>query len=102
MNKMFAPPHPGLTLREDILPALGLTVSAAAGQLGISRHTFSRVLNCQAPVSADLALRIEQWLGVDHGGRAELWVGQQMEYDLWQARQAGVPDIPRTTFPRAA
>jgi antitoxin HigA-1 len=102
MSKMFSPPHPGQTLRDDILPALGLTASAAAGQLGISRHLLSRVLNCRAPVTADLAVRIEQWLGVEHGGRAEVWVGQQMDYDLWQARQAGLPDIPRTTIPQAA
>jgi antitoxin HigA-1 len=102
MRKMFSPPHPGLTLREDILPALGLTVSAAAGQLGVSRHVLSRVLNCRAPVTADLAVRIERWLGVEHGGRAEVWVGQQMDYDLWQARQGMLPGDPSTPLSRAA
>ena len=102
MSKMFSPPHPGLTLKGDVLPALGLTVTAAAVQLGISRHLLARVLNCKAPITADLAVRIEQWLGVERGGRAELWVGQQVDYDLWQARQAKLPRIPRASLPKAA
>jgi plasmid maintenance system antidote protein VapI len=35
-----------------------------------------------------MALRIERWLGRDHGGAAEVWLAQQAAYDLWQARQA--------------
>ena len=45
---MFDPPHPGLTLRDDVLPALGLTVTQAAQQLDVSRVTLSRVLNGRA------------------------------------------------------
>jgi antitoxin HigA-1 len=45
MTRMFNPPHPGETLREDILPALGLTVTEAAEQLGVARSSLSRVLN---------------------------------------------------------
>lgn len=41
MNAMFNPPHPGLTLRNDVLPALGLTVTEAAKQLDVSRVAFS-------------------------------------------------------------
>ena len=46
--RMFKPPHPGLTLRDDVLPALGLTVTQAAQQLGVSRVALSRVLNGRA------------------------------------------------------
>lgn len=88
--KMHNPPHPGETLREDVLPALGLTVTAAAEQLGVPRAVLSRVLNGRAAISADLALRIEAWLGVENGGRAELWISKQAAYDLWQARNAGL------------
>jgi hypothetical protein len=45
MAKMFNPPHPAAILREDVLPALGLTVTQAARQLGVSRVALSRVLN---------------------------------------------------------
>jgi addiction module HigA family antidote len=92
--KMHNPPHPGETLREDVLPALGLTVTAAAEQLGVSRAVLSRVLNGRAAISADLALRLEAWLGIENGGRAELWIAKQSAYDLWQARNAGI-DLSR-------
>ena len=42
-----------------------------------------------------MALRLEGWLGVENGGRADLWIGQQAAYDLWQARQAGAPKVQR-------
>ena len=86
MARMFNPPHPGLTLRDDVLPALGLTVTQAAEQLDVSRVTLSRVLNGRAAISPEMALRIEKWLGVENGGRADLWLIEQATYDLWQAR----------------
>lgn len=95
MTTMYNPPHPGETLREDILPALGLTITEAAKQLGVTRAAFSRVLNEHAAISPEMALRLEGWLGVENGGRADLWLGQQAAYDLWQARQAGAPKVQR-------
>ena len=87
MNKMFNPPHPGETLREDVLPEMGLTITEAAKQIGVSRVALSRVLNGRAAISPEMALRLEAWLGVENGGSADVWLGQQMNYDLWQARQ---------------
>jgi len=88
MSSMFNPPHPGLTLRDDILPALNLQVGEAAAQLGVDRTTLSKVVNGRAAISPSMALRIERWLGCDHGGAAEVWLAQQAAYDLWQARVA--------------
>lgn len=62
MARMFSPPHPGLTLKDDVLPALGLSVTQAAQQLDVSR-----VLNGRAAISPEMALRIEAWLGVGRG-----------------------------------
>ena len=87
MARMYNPPHPGLTLRDDVLPALGLTVTQAAQQLGVSRVTLSRVLNGRAAVSPEMALRIEAWLGVARGGEALLWLAEQSAYDMWQTAQ---------------
>jgi len=87
MNTMFNPPHPGISLRDDILPTLGLSVGHAAAQLGVDRTTLSKVVNGRAAISPAMALRIERWLGRDHGGAAEVWLAQQTAYDLWQARQ---------------
>jgi addiction module HigA family antidote len=87
MARMFNPPHPGLTLRDDVLPALRLSVTQAAQQLGVSRVALSRVLNGRAAISPEMALRIEAWLGVDRGGEASLWLAEQNAYDMWQAEQ---------------
>ena len=70
-----------------MLPALGLTVTQAAEQLGVSRVTLSRVLNGRAAISPEMALRIEAWLGVARGGEARLWLAEQGAYDMWQAAQ---------------
>jgi addiction module HigA family antidote len=97
MTRLHNPPHPGETLREDVLPALGLTVTDAAAQLGVTRAALSRVLNGRAAISPEMALRLEAWLGVENGGRADLWVSQQAGYDLWQARKAGTPKVKRAS-----
>ena len=80
MNRMFNPPHPGETLREDVLPEMGLTITEAAKQIGVSRVALSRVLNGRAAISPEMALRLEAWLGVENGGSADAWLGQQMTY----------------------
>ena len=87
MARMFNPPHPGLTLRDDVLPALGLTVTKAARQLDVSRVALSRVLNGRAAVSPEMALRIEAWLGKERGGDARVWLAEQSAYDMWQTAQ---------------
>jgi addiction module HigA family antidote len=95
MSRIFNPPHPGETLREDVLPELGLTVTQAASQLGVTRAALSRVLNGHAGISPEMALRLEAWLGEENGGRADLWIAQQASYDLWQARSHGTPKVQR-------
>jgi addiction module HigA family antidote len=82
MTNMHNPPHPGETLKEDILPELGLSVTEAASQLGVSRAALSRVINGRAAISAEMAIRLSQWLG----GSAETWLRAQLQYDLWQAQ----------------
>lgn len=84
---MHNPPHPGETIRDDILPALGLSVTEAAEQLGVARPTLSKVLNGRAAISPEMAIRLEKWLGVENGGRADIWLAEQTAYDLWQARE---------------
>lgn len=97
---MFNPPHPGETLRDDVLPALGLTVTDAAAQLGVSRAVLSRVLNGRTAIFPTMALRIEGWLGIENGGSADAWLAQQAAYDLWQARQAGAPTVIKAVIQR--
>ena len=75
------PTHPGAVLRKDVLPNLGLSVSAFARSLGVSRQTLHAVLAERSGVSAELALR----LGALLGNGAQLWLDMQTKYDLWQA-----------------
>jgi addiction module HigA family antidote len=78
-------PHPGSILKEDILPELGIGVTEAAIQLGVSR-----VINDRAAISADMAIRLEAWMS---GPTAENWMRMQADYDLWQARQKPRPAV---------
>ncbi|MDN7430425.1 HigA family addiction module antitoxin [Burkholderia sp. AU45388] len=107
MTRIFNPPHPGETLRDDVLPALGLTVTEAASQLGVTRAALSRILHGHAGISPEMALRLEAWLGEENGGKADLWLAQQSAYDLGQARAKGAPKVARararmTAHPRTS
>lgn len=95
MGQMFNPPCPGETIKEDILPALNISVTEAAKQLGVSRAALSRVINGKVSISPEMALRIEAWLGVENGGSAELWLKMQLSFDLWHARKAGITGVQR-------
>ncbi len=95
---MHNPPHPGEILKEDVIAALGLSVTEAAERLAISRVAFSRVLNCKAGISPDLAVRLEQ-AGVS---TAQAWMAMQANYDLWQAMQHKQPPVRRLQEPTAA
>ena len=86
MTRMYNPPHPGEVLREWLGD---LTVTQAAEALPVSRVTLSKILNGKGGISADMALRLSQWLGTS----PDLWLGMQNQYDLWQASQAERPDI---------
>ena len=90
--RMCNPPHPAEIIKEDILPELGLSVTEAARQLGVSRVALSRVLNGKAAISAEMALRLHLWLG-DNSPSAESWLHQQADYDLFLASQNGLPNV---------
>ena len=66
---MHNPPHPGELLKEDVIVALGLSVTETAERLAMSRVALSRVLNGKAAISPDLAIRLEK-AGVSTGGQS--------------------------------
>ena len=80
---MHNPPHPGEVIRELCLEPLGLTVTAAAKGLGVSRKALSELLNGHSGISPEMAIRLSKAFG----GTPESWLRQQMQYDLWQALQ---------------
>ncbi|MCZ6750096.1 MAG: HigA family addiction module antitoxin [SAR324 cluster bacterium] len=77
------PAHPGAILRLDVLPALGLTVSRAARELGVSRQTLHRIMAGTHPVTTEMALR----LGKFCGNGPEIWLRMQQAHDLWHAQR---------------
>lgn len=87
MGRMHTPPHPGAVLREW-LPE-GMTVTDAAAALHVARATMSKILNGSAGISAEMALRLSQWLGTT----PDLWLGLQNQFDLWQASKQKRPVI---------
>lgn len=80
---MRNPPHPGAFIRTEILGPLELTVTAAARVLGVSRPTLSSLLNGQADLSGEMALRLEKAFGV----RMDTLLRMQASYDIVRMRQ---------------
>jgi len=80
---MKQPVHPGIIVKHDCIKALGLSVSAAASVLGVTRPTLSKVINGRAAVSPEMAIRLAKAFG----SRPEVWLGMQSAYDLAQVRQ---------------
>ena len=80
--RMANPPHPGDFIRTEILEPLGLSVTAAAAALRVSRPALSTLLNGHANLSGEMALRIEKAFGVS----MDTLLRMQNSYDIAQAR----------------
>ena len=90
------PPHPGESVRYDLIEACSLTIAEAAEHLGVNEHDLTEVCAARAPVTADLAIRLD----LAFGGGARIWLALQADYDLAQARQrAGDLRIARVPVP---
>ncbi len=83
MARMHNPPHPGEIIRDQCLEPLGLSVTAAAQGLGVTRKALSELLNGHSGISPEMAIRLEKAFG----STAETWLRMQLAYDLWQAEQ---------------
>ena len=82
---MKNPPHPGLTVKHDCLEPLGLSVTAGAEVLGVTRVTLSKLINGQSGISPEMAVRLAKAFG----SSAETWLGMQIDYDLARVRNKG-------------
>ena len=92
------PVHPGELLREDVLPALDMTVSDAARELRVSRQTLHRILSGTMAVSPEMAVRLGKFCGNGPG----LWLRMQASYDLWHTVRRMREEIKRIPTRRAA
>jgi addiction module HigA family antidote len=77
------PVHPGEILREDVLRETGLSVTATAKALGVSRQMLHDILAERKPLSAIMCLKVSRLLG----STPEFWMRLQAEYDLKKAAQ---------------
>lgn len=89
MSRMFNPPHPGEVLQEYLPESLSIT--EAASRLGVTRQALSAILNGRAGISAEMAMRLSKGLGTS----PDLWLGMQMQYELWQVRQKPLPKVQK-------
>lgn len=96
-TRRIAPPHPGETIREDILPQLNMSVNQLAKCLGITAARLNEIVKGKRGITADTALRLARYLGTS----AQFWLGLQLEYDLRIAEQTKLADIERRVHPRA-
>jgi addiction module HigA family antidote len=77
------PVHPGEIIKNDILPSVGLSVTAAAKALGVSRQMLHDILAGRKPLSAVMCLKVARLFG----STPELWMRLQAAYDLKRAEQ---------------
>ena len=87
------PVHPGLLLKEDVLIPLGLSVTDAANDLGVSRKTLSELINEKSSLSPDMAVRIAKATNTS----PESWLNMQLKLDLWKSEQKEMKVLPFPT-----
>lgn len=84
MMSLHNPSHPGGLVRRQCLEPMGLTITGAARNLGITQQALSELVNERKPLSPEIASRLAKVFG----STAETWLGMQMAYDQWQAHGA--------------
>lgn len=81
--EMFNPPHPGETLKELYMKEYNLSIAKLALMLGLSRKHLSNIVNGKVPITTEVALKLAKCFNTS----PEIWLREQLVYDLWQARQ---------------
>ncbi|MFQ5779866.1 MAG: HigA family addiction module antitoxin [Nitrospiria bacterium] len=97
-DRKVRPIHPGEMLREDFLSDYGLTVSAFAKAIGVSRQTVNELLRERRSVSPEMALRLSRFFG----NTPEFWLNAQRAVDLWGAAKSIKKEIKRISPLNAA
>jgi len=82
-KRTVSPTHPGEMLREDFMQDYGLSVTALAAALGVSRQTANELLQCRRAVSPVMALRLSRLFG----NSSTFWLNAQNAFDLWHAER---------------
>ncbi len=80
---MKSPAHPGGFVKAEVIGPLGLSVTAAADALGVTRAALSALLNERADLSPEMAIRIEKAFGIS----METLMRMQNSFDIAEARK---------------
>lgn len=84
LPKIRPPTHPGEMLAKEFLEPLGVSQSEFSRRLGLTTpRAVNELCNRKRAVSSEMALKLEQATGMD----AQFWLGLQMDWDLWHAKQ---------------
>lgn len=92
--EMFNPPHPGEIIKELYMNDYNLTIAKLALMLGISRKHLSNIINCKVPISTEVALKLAKCFKTS----PEIWLREQLAYDLWNAKQTVKLDDVQEAF----
>ena len=98
MANLIRAPHPGETIRADVLEPLQMSINQLAKELGVTASRLNDIVRGRRGITADTALRLARYLGTS----AEFWLGLQLEYDLRIAKQQRQREIEKTVRPRCA
>lgn len=98
INRKRRPTHPGEILREDVIPALGITQGEFARIIGVSRRTVNEILQEKRPVTVDTAHRLARALNTS----PNIWLRLQQDVDIWDTLQAKRSEYERIKPLKAA
>ena len=94
-TKLLDPIYPGEILYDDFMEPLGISINQLARDLSVPPNRISDIVNGKRGISADTALRLERYFGVE----AQFWLNLQSEYDLRMIKRKSWPDIERRIIP---
>ena len=94
-NKLLDPITPGEVLREEFMEPLDISINQLARDLSVPPNRISEIVNGKRSISADTALRLQRYFGVE----AQFWLNLQTEYDLRMVKRKIWTDIERRIIP---
>ncbi len=95
VSKLLDPIRPGEVLREDFMEPLGISINRLSRDLSVPPNRISEIVNGKRSVTADTALRLQRYFGVE----AQFWLNLQTEYDLRMMKRKIWSDIERRIIP---
>ena len=93
--KLLDPIFPGEILREDFMEPMGISINRLSRELSVPPNRISEIINGKRSITADTALRLQRYFGVD----AQFWMNLQTEYDLRMIKRKIWFDIERRIIP---